>query len=77
MVWFSGNWYCHILTLSKGENAKPLWLIILNEVKALIHVQGKNLNLRAVTRIVTCSNSMSPPLSSRREVGIMKAAVEN
>lgn len=77
MVWFSGNWYCHVLTLSEGENVKPLWLIILNEVKALIHVQGKNLNLRAVIHIVTCSNSISPPLRSRREVGIIKAAVEN
>lgn len=77
MVWFSGNWYCHILTVSKGENAKPLWLIILNGVKPFIHMQGKNLNLRAVMYIITCSNSISPPISSGRELGVIKAVVEN
>lgn len=66
------------MTVSKGENAKPLWLIILNGVKPFIHMQGKkNLNLRAVICIVTCSNSIFPPISSRRELGVIKAVAEN
>lgn len=31
------------MTVSKGENAKPLWLIILNGVKPFIHMQGKKI----------------------------------